>query len=363
MSLNEETNLPAQISVTDLNKVVGKILRDQLIAPSFAHFIKSQVHRAISTTDNYKPGPTSIEARLMKFTDLIPNFDGNQINLQDFIDACDFVVGNINLGDEFFIDLCIKSRLTGSANRVISSKGLHSWMTIRPVLIEYFRNRLDFKSLTRDLNTISQNVDENYETYIRRFVKLSARLRNIISLNTEHNQEQKDSLILQYERIGLKSFLLGLNQPMCGYMRSQNPTNLATALQLLAKGEYYINQLQKRKYAPPSSVLYSTKIKNPNQQNQKQANNVVSKFTYQHPVIKHQDNTRSQTHECKWHHITTANYPRFTNFGQKFQNSTTSSTQKVAVITSKFENVSNDNNQTSSNSSDQRKWDDKPNNN
>lgn len=169
--------------------------------------------------------------------DLIPTFDGEQALLNDFIEACEFATGNIDEGQERALIFLIKSKLVGKAKTFISSRCLNTWETIKPLLVGHFGDCRDTEALIRDLTNSFQKQNETARNYVQKIETLLTKLRSSVQLDDNIDAANKQTLIDSHERIGLKTLLAGLADPLGQLIRAQRPISISDAAQYILEEE------------------------------------------------------------------------------------------------------------------------------
>lgn len=177
------------------------------------------------------------EFTLRELKDMIPEYDGDQATLNDFIEACNFVTNQIEENQSEALIFIIKSKLVGKAKRFISSRNLRAWDEIRNLLIGHYGDCRDTEGLLRDLTSTFQKSSETPRAFVQRIEDLLTKIRSSVALDNTLNEDEKLALNSSYERIALKTFLSGLNDPFGSIIRSQKPESLDQAEQYLIEEE------------------------------------------------------------------------------------------------------------------------------
>lgn len=179
---------------------------------------------------------------LHSLSTIIPEYDGNQSTLSDFISACSFVFEQIdeNLQPGFLF--VVKNKLIGPAKQFISSRSLNDWESVRQLLIGHFGDCRDTESLLRDLTACVQKPNETPRSFVQRIENLLTKLRNAVSLDATLTNDTRPILNLSHEKIALKTLLAGLSDPMGPIIRSQKPASIDEAINFILEEEniYYL---------------------------------------------------------------------------------------------------------------------------
>ena len=177
------------------------------------------------------------EFNLRDLKDLIPEYDGDQATLNDFIEACNFASNNIDEDQLEALIFIIKSKLVGKAKRFISSRNLSTIDDIKSLLIGHYGDCRDTEGLLRDLSSCFQKPSETPRAFVQRIEDLLTKLRSSVALDNTLQAAEKQVLNKSHEKIALKTFLAGLNDPLGANIRAQRPQNLDQAEQFLIEEE------------------------------------------------------------------------------------------------------------------------------
>jgi hypothetical protein len=188
---------------------------------------------------------------LKDLRDMIPEYDGDQSTLFDFIEAVNFAIENVPENQQNAIIFVIKSKLVGKARKFISSRQLREWNDIKDLLISHYGDCRDTEALLYDLTSTFQKSNETPRAFAQRIENLLTKIRSSVALNNELNQAARNALNSSHEKIALKAFLAGLSDPLGSIIRSQKPNTLEQAEQFLIEEEN-ITYLKNFKSSKPS---------------------------------------------------------------------------------------------------------------
>jgi hypothetical protein len=188
---------------------------------------------------------------LKDLRDMIPEYDGDQSTLFDFIEAVNFAIENVPENQQNAIIFVIKSKLVGKARKFISSRQLREWNDIKDLLISHYGDCRDTEGLLYDLTSTFQKSNETPRAFAQRIENLLTKIRSSVALNNELNQAARNALNSSHEKIALKAFLAGLSDPLGSIIRSQKPNTLEQAEQFLIEEEN-ITYLKNFKSSKPS---------------------------------------------------------------------------------------------------------------
>jgi hypothetical protein len=188
---------------------------------------------------------------LKDLRDMIPEYDGDQSTLFDFIEAVNFAIENVPENQQNAIIFIIKSKLVGKARKFISSRQLQEWNDIKDLLISHYGDCRDTEGLLYDLTSTFQKSNETPRAFAQRIENLLTKIRSSVALNNELNQAARNALNSSHEKIALKAFLAGLSDPLGSIIRCQKPNTLEQAEQFLIEEEN-ITYLKNFKSSKPS---------------------------------------------------------------------------------------------------------------
>jgi hypothetical protein len=188
---------------------------------------------------------------LKDLRDMIPEYDGDQSTLFDFIEAVNFAIENVPDNQQNALIFIIKSKLVGKARKFISSRQLREWNDIKDLLISHYGDCRDTEGLLYDLTSTFQKSNETPRAFAQRIENLLTKIRSSVALNNELNQAARNALNSSHEKIALKAFLAGLSDPLGSIIRCQKPNTLEQAEQFLIEEEN-ITYLKNFKSSKPS---------------------------------------------------------------------------------------------------------------
>jgi hypothetical protein len=188
---------------------------------------------------------------LKDLRDMIPEYDGDQSTLFDFIEAVNFAIENVPENQQNAIIFIIKSKLVGKARKFISSRQLREWNDIKDLLISHYGDCRDTEGLLYDLTSTFQKSNETPRAFAQRIENLLTKIRSSVALNNGLNQAARNALNSSHEKIALKAFLAGFSDPLGSIIRCQKPNTLEQAEQFLIEEEN-ITYLKNFKSSKPS---------------------------------------------------------------------------------------------------------------
>lgn len=265
---------------------------------------------------------TEIEPyKLSEIFSLIPEYDGDQILLNTFINACNCAHRMCIEEQRIFLTLHIKNKLSGKAAQLINSRDVQTWVEIRHLLTVHFGDSRDLTSLIQDLQRIHQLPNESPLTFVSRLQTHNAKMYACIQ-QQNLSEEQKTAQEQLIESMSLNTLLTGLEPKLGQIIRASNPPDILTAT-IRIRRELQLSYFEKQKFNKTSSVQNQPQNKKSNfqktcsyckksghlinecrfrqsqycqnQQSQNQNNNFQRNFQYQ-PNFRHQNNQMRPQH-------------------------------------------------------------------
>lgn len=199
--------------------------------------------------------------KLNELFSLIPEYDGDQILLNSFINSCDTAFDLAEGTQAVLLTVHIKNKLRGRASQLINSRNLKTWEEIKLLLNTHFGDSRDLNSLIHDLNRLKQGNNENPLSFIHRINSHNAKLHSCIS-SQNLTPEQKQSQCVMIDNMCLDTLLTGLDNKIGSIVRASNPNNLVDAA-IRIKRECQLNYLEASRFSKNSTQVPKPKI-NPN---------------------------------------------------------------------------------------------------
>lgn len=164
----------------------------------------------------------------------LPEFDGNPIDLNDFIEALDsivLIIAQAPEGVQPFWSRALKSKIVGKAKGVLKLYGNNlDWPEIRTYLISHFSDKRDERTLFAQLMLIKQN-NSAVEEFYQNVLDLVGLLNNKVSAKDIIN-EAKVALIQTNQETGLRSFINGCRDPLKNILKARQPQTLIQAYEI-----------------------------------------------------------------------------------------------------------------------------------
>lgn len=197
---------------------------------------------------------------------LIPEYDGNQTLLNNFLNACKEALQLASEHQKRLIIIHIKNKLRGRASNLINSRHIEEFEDISTLLKAHFGDSRDVTSLIHDLQLLKQLPNEKASSFAHRVQSHCDQLRGTILLQSDISAAQKQAQTDLIDNMTLDVLITGLEPKIGTIVRASNPKNIITATQRIVREEqllyyekskipdkYSSNFSQKRPPNKPSS--------------------------------------------------------------------------------------------------------------
>ncbi|KAJ8948296.1 hypothetical protein NQ318_020783 [Aromia moschata] len=158
--------------------------------------------------------------KLAEIFSIVPEFDGNQIFLQTFINAvrCAFDMAVDN--QRILLTLHVKNKLRGKAAELVNSRNPSTWDEIKNLLETHFGDSRDLTSLIQDLQRITQHSNESALNFVSRLQTHNAKMH--AAIQKQHlTPEQKTAQSNLIETMTLNTLLTGLDPKLAPIIRAR----------------------------------------------------------------------------------------------------------------------------------------------
>lgn len=184
--------------------------------------------------ENKKENMTSV-SDIKEYLEMIPVFRGEPELLTLFIKESEKIIkyfydvkeAENPLND--FITSRIRAKIQGEAALYIANKNCNNWEELRTSLISAYADKRDDATLAIQIAKLEQGNETPFEFY-KKIQKLLNMQISYVNLNVRTNNIV---LINHFQKIALKVLLNGLKDPLGSLMRTKDPQDLDTALNLL----------------------------------------------------------------------------------------------------------------------------------
>ncbi|KAJ8967814.1 hypothetical protein NQ317_004049 [Molorchus minor] len=184
--------------------------------------------------------------KLSEIFSVIPEYDGNQIFLQTFLNAVrcanSMAIGN----QRILLTLHVKNKLRGKAAELINSRNPSTWEEIKILLETHFGDSRDLTSLIQDLQRISQQSNESALNFVSRLQTHNAKMHASVQ-KTQLTAEQKTAQSNLIETMTLNTLLTGLDPKLGSIIRASNPSTMLAAISRI-KRELQLSYFESQKF-------------------------------------------------------------------------------------------------------------------
>jgi len=198
--------------------------------------IKTTIIKPIKTM-----APTPVKLSFETAINMIPIFDGeNPQKIYSFLNACEFVIKNMEESMQTIMLEAIQTKLVGNAFMVTQHKDISTWETLRKTLEESYCATRTPGYLLLELSTTRYRHGETIQQYTSRVEKLLHELCNV-SVNGKSTTEAK-TINNFIKETALTIFIEGLPNSIRGIVKSRNLPNIEEAIkQSLEEEKMYLS--------------------------------------------------------------------------------------------------------------------------
>lgn len=171
-----------------------------------------------------------------EYLDMVPEFRGETELLPRFIQICEKLVlkfynreNEADFENEYLMSSLL-AKIKGQAAINISCCTITSWNELKIALINAYSDKRDVYTLGIEITELKQNHNESPFDYYNKIQKL---LNLQISYISTHFPHEARSLTQYCRNYALRVLLRGLREPVGSLMRTKNPQDLNTALNML----------------------------------------------------------------------------------------------------------------------------------
>lgn len=187
--------------------------------------------------------------KLSEIFSLIPEFDGDQIFLNTFLNACSHAFRMCIEDQKILLTLHIKNKLRGKAAQLINSRDVQTWPEIKQLLTVHFGDSRDLTSLIQDLQKFHQLPNENPLTFVSRLQTHNAKMHACVQ-QQNLSAEQKEAQEQLIETMTLNTLLTGLEPRLGQIIRAGNPPDILIASMRIRR-ELQLSYFEKQKFQKP----------------------------------------------------------------------------------------------------------------
>lgn len=193
--------------------------------------------------------------KLSEIFSLIPEYDGDQITLSNFIRSCSSAFSITKDEQKDLLIVHLRNKLKGRAANIINSRDFTDWGSIKAVLTSHFGEKRDTTSLIHDLQLLFQNPNESAVSFYNRVQIHFSKITNSIELSSDLTAAEKENQTEFCEGICLRTVLTGLQPSIRTVIRSQNPEDLCDVGKLIVEEEklMYLEKTRNQNLNPRKS--------------------------------------------------------------------------------------------------------------
>lgn len=255
-------------------------------------------------------------SEIKEYLEMIPIFKGESELLPLFIKEASKIIKhfydatNEENPRNDFITSRIRAKIQGEAALYLANRTIATWDDLRVSLIAAYADKRDDATLTLELVKLEQGTDTPFD-----FFKKIQKLLNAQICYANLNYGENAGLNSHFQRVALKTLLNGLKDPLGSLMRTKDPQDLDTALNLLTNT--YQKEIHLQKFNKP--VI---NIKKPQLMTFPRQNNVGQNFLP--PFVASPSNFNTNNFQNRTNNVQNFNRPqaakRPANSGQNYTN-------------------------------------------
>ena len=192
--------------------------------------------------------------KLSEVFSIVPEFDGDQISLSTFINACDHAYSMAVGNQKTLLVIHIKNKLKGKAAQLVNSRNPSSYNEIKQLLNLHFGDSRDLSSLIQDLQRLKQLNGESPITFFNRLQVLNAKMHASIQKSSNLNPDQKEAQCELIDTMALNTLLTGLEPRLGQVIRAGNPVDLLDA-HVRIRRELQLSYFETQKVNKPLNII------------------------------------------------------------------------------------------------------------
>lgn len=193
---------------------------------------------------NLTMAPPELKSEHLK---MVPVFSGEVELLSEFISICETMVkhfydeANADNFQNIFLMSSLRSKIKGEAKLNLSSYNITNWRDLKTALLSTYGDKRDCYTLTVEMCGLTQTKNESpfeFHSKIQKYINLHSSFMDTHEMSTQNDVRDYVS------KLGLRTFLRGLKEPLGALMRTKNPRDLGEALNILTN-DFQIDAVKK----------------------------------------------------------------------------------------------------------------------
>lgn len=182
-----------------------------------------------------------------EYLDMVPEFHGDTKLLSRFIEICEKLVNKFYVtsdpGDfqNEWLMSSILAKIKGEAAVNIASCTISDWASLKKALLNTYQDKRDCFTLNIEMTELKQNNENAFEFFNR--------VQEILNLQVSYLTNQLEAtnakvLIAYFQTYAVRILLRGLKDPLGHLLRTKNPQDLNSALNMLTN-EFQLESKQR----------------------------------------------------------------------------------------------------------------------
>jgi len=230
-----------------------------------------------------------------EYLEMVPEFHGEPAILPRYLEVCEKLVARFydlndpnNFQNEYLI-ASLLAKIKGKAAEVVHNSKVSTWLELKSTLINGYSDRRDCYTLNLE---IAEQWQSDNESPFDFYHKIQNLLHLQIAYYKNHFEAHEAVVLINFSRkTALRVLLRGLKDPIGHQMRTKNPPDLDTALNMLTN-DFQI------KMKPGMNKSFQ-KTNNYSQNDAKIIANDSNKLSYQNKYKQYQKGNDSNHQSCQ----------------------------------------------------------------
>lgn len=180
-------------------------------------------------------GVTMVYLNIDNALRIIPEFNGNSLELDRFLACCDIVALDLTEAESRKFLKLLPAKLTNKAYELYKYKNFTSFEELKIEFKLHFSEKRSLESLKIELFNIKQKQSETVREFSSRVEKLLSDINNVSTKDL--TKAQVSAIINLNNSSALKSFIEGLNHPIRLIVKASRPQTLNDATNIAFEEE------------------------------------------------------------------------------------------------------------------------------